>query len=333
MQATRVTRAATTRRSTQPTPQTDVTVVRTLLARVLEAVLVVLTMASVVFFAMRLLPGDPARLVLGDEADEASLAPLRHKLGLDAPLYVQYARFLKGLFTLDLGESLRHPGETAASRVAEALGPTAELAIVAVALGATFGIVAAMLAVGPWLGTRKAWIDRAATALAATPLLSFAPLLTFALAARARIVPLPGDPDAGFGGTLFASALLAIPLGAQVARVSRAALDEVARAQFLTVARAKGATSLRTWVVHALPASMGPIVTVIASQLGALLGGAVVLERLFERPGLGSLILEAYSARDLPVLEAAIVAAGAFFVVAQILAALVHAAIDPRVRR
>jgi len=101
----------------------------------------------------------------------------------------------------------------------------------------------------------------------------------------------------------------------------------------LTVARAKGATAARTWIVHALPASAGPIVTVVASQLGALLGGAVVLERLFERPGLGSLILESYSTRDLPVLEAAIVAAGAFFVVAQIAAALAHAAIDPRVRR
>lgn len=306
---------------------------RTLVARVLEAALVVVAMASVVFFAMRLLPGDPARLVLGEEADEASLAPLRHKLGLDAPLYVQYARFLKGLFTLDLGESLRHPGETAMSRVGESILPTAELASLAVAMGAAMGVVAALLAVGPWLGARRAWIDRGATALAATPLLSFAPLVTFLLAARARIVPLPGDPDAGFGGLLFASSLLAVPLGAQVARVSRAALDEVARSQFLTVARAKGATSLRTWVIHALPASMGPIVTVVASQLGALLGGAVVLERLFERPGLGSLILESYSARDLPVLEAAIVAAGAFFVTAQIAAALAHAAIDPRVRR
>lgn len=307
--------------------------VRTVVARVLEAVLVVVAMASIVFFAMRLLPGDPARLVLGDEADEASLAPLRHKLGLDAPLYVQYARFLKGLFTLDLGESLRHPGESAASRVADSIGPTAQLAALAVAIGAALGVVAAVCGAGPWLGERRRWIDRGATAIAATPLLSFAPLVTFALAARLRVVPLPGDPDAGFGGLLFASSLLAIPLGAQVARVSRAALDEVARAQFLTVARAKGATAARTWIVHALPASAGPIVTVVASQLGALLGGAVVLERLFERPGLGSLILESYSTRDLPVLEAAIVAAGAFFVVAQIAAALAHAAIDPRVRR
>ena len=306
---------------------------RALSSRVLEAIAVVLAMASVVFLAMRLLPGDPARLVLGDEADPVQLAAIRAKLGLDASLYVQYARFLKGLVTLDLGESLRHPGETAASRVAESVGPTASLATLAVVMGATGGITLALLAVGPWLGERRAWIDRVTTVVAATPLLSFAPLLTFALAARARVVPLPGDPDAGLAGLLFASGLLAVPLGAQVSRVSRAALGELARAPFLAVARAKGATTARTWIVHALPVAAGPIVTVVASQLGALLGGAVVLERLFERPGLGSLILEAYAARDLPVLQAAIVAGGGFFVVAQAVAALAHAAIDPRVRR
>jgi len=94
---------------------------------------------------------------------------------------------------------------------------------------------------------------------------------------RARVVPLPGDPDAGAGGLLFASGLLAVPLAAHVGRVTRAALAEVAGAPFLTVAGAKGARPLRVWVVHALPAVVGPIVTVVATQLGALLGGAVVL--------------------------------------------------------
>jgi peptide/nickel transport system permease protein len=86
------------------------------------------------------------------------------------------------------------------------------------------------------------------------------------------------------------------------------------------------------WVVHALPTVVGPVVTVVATQLGALLGGAVVLERMFERRGLGTLILEAYSTRDLPVLEGAVVAAGLFFVVAQALGVLAHLAIDPRAR-
>jgi peptide/nickel transport system permease protein len=155
-------------------------------------------------------------------------------------------------------------------------------------------------------------------------------VVTWALAGRAHLVPLPGDPDAGLAGLLFAGTLLAIPLAAHVGRIARASLSDIAGAQFLIVASAKGAPPARVWIVHALPAVVGPIVTVVASQLGALLGGAVVLERLFERRGLGTLILEAYATRDLPVLEGAVVAAGLLFVAAQATGTAVHVAIDPR---
>jgi peptide/nickel transport system permease protein len=303
-----------------------------LVVRVLEAAVVLVALASLVFFALRLLPGDPATLVLGDEASPAELAKVRATLHLDEPLLAQYGRFLRGLATLDLGDSLRRPGEHAMRRVGQALAPTAELAGVAVAMGAALGLAAAIAASGPWLGRMRPWVERALVAVAASPLIAFAPLVTYVLAARARVVPLPGDPDAGAGGLAFASALLALPLAAQVGRIGRAALDDVARAQFLAVAKAKGAGAARVWVLHALPAAFGPIVTVVATQLGALLGGAVVLEKLFEREGLGTLILEAYTTRDLPVLEGAVVAAGALFVVTQGLAAAAHAAVDPRVR-
>jgi peptide/nickel transport system permease protein len=175
-------------------------------------------------------------------------------------------------------------------------------------------------------------MERGLVAVAAAPLVAFAPALTWALAVRVRVVALPGDPDAGAGGALFASALLALPLAAHVGRVTRAALADIARAPFLLVARAKGGRPLRVWVVHALPPVVGPVATVVATQLGALLGGAVVLERLFERWGLGTLILEAYAARDLPVLEGAVVASGLLFVLAQAAGTAAHIAIDPRAR-
>jgi peptide/nickel transport system permease protein len=308
-------------------------VLRVVAARAIEAAAVVLALASLVFFALRLLPGDPARLVLGDAASEADLARVRATLHLDEPLPAQYVRFVRGLVTLDLGDSLRRPGTRAMARVAEALGPTTELAALAVGLGAVTGIAAGLSASGPWLTARsRLWIERALVGVAAAPLVAFAPLVTWALAARLRIVPIPGDPDAGFSGLLFAGGLLAIPLAAHVGRIARAALGEVAGAPFLLVASAKGARGLRVWIVHALPAVAGPIVTVVASQLGALLGGAVVLERMFERRGLGTLILEAYSTRDLPVLEGAVVAAGLLFVAAQALGTGLHAAVDPRAR-
>jgi peptide/nickel transport system permease protein len=308
-------------------------VLRLFAARAAEALLVVASLASLVFFALRLLPGDPARLVLGDEASPADLARVRATLHLDEPLAVQYARFLRGLVTLDLGDSFRRPGTSAMGRVAEAVVPTAQLAGVAVALGAVAGVAAALAASGPWLSPRsRRGVERALVGVAATPLLALAPVLTWALAVRARLVPLPGDPDAGAAGLLFASTLLGIPLAAHVGRIARAALEDVARAPFLAVASAKGAAPARVWVLHALPAVAGPIVTTVATQLGALLGGAVVLERLFERWGLGTLILEAYATRDLPVLEGAVVAAGLLFVVAQALGTAAHVAIDPRAR-
>ncbi len=306
---------------------------RVVLAGAIESLAVVVVLASTVFFALRCLPGDPARLVLGDEASEAELARVRALLHLDEPLLAQYGRFLRGLATLDLGDSLRRPGTRAMARVAGAIAPTAELAVIAVALGATAGILAAVAASGPWLSPRfRVWIERALVLAAAMPLLAFAPVLTWALAARTRLVPLPGDPDAGLAGLLFACALLAVPLAAHVGRVASAALAEIARLPFLAVARAKGCGPLRVWLVHAVPAVIGPIVAVVATQLGALLGGAVVLERMFERWGLGTLILDAYASRDLPVLEGAVVAAGLVFVLAQAAGTAVNVAVDPRAR-
>ncbi|MGD0529682.1 MAG: ABC transporter permease [Polyangiaceae bacterium] len=318
-----------TRRGTEAAARAS----RLVLGRAVEALLVVVALASLVFFALRILPGDPARMVLGDEASPAELARVRATLHLDEPLLAQYGRFLRGLATLDLGDSYRRPGTSAMARVGDALGPTAELAALAVAIGALLGIAAALAASGPWLspGARR-WVERGLVGVAAAPLVAFAPVLTWGLAARARLVPLPGDPEAGAAGLVFASALLSLPLAAHVGRIARASLAEVARAPVLTVASAKGAPPLRVWLVHALPVVVGPIVTTVATQLGALLGGAVVLERMFERWGLGTLILEAYSTRDLPVLEGAVVAAGLLFVAAQALGTAAHLAIDPRAR-
>jgi peptide/nickel transport system permease protein len=306
---------------------------RVLLTGIVESVALVLALASFVFLALRELPGDPARLVLGDEASAIDLARVRAQLHLDEPLLVQYGRFVSGLCVLNLGDSFRRPGTAAMARVGSALVPTAQLAGLSVLMGTLFGIAAATAASGPWFLPRaRVGIERFLVGLAAAPLVAFAPAVTWLLAVRLRIAPLPGDPDAGAGGLFFASALLAAPLSAHVGRVARAALAEVGREPFLTVAIAKGGPPLRVWIVHALPAVVGPIVTVVAAQLGALLGGAVVLERLFERWGLGMLILEAYSTRDLPVLEGAVVAAGLLFIGVQGLAGALHAWIDPRVR-
>ncbi len=299
----------------------------------LGALAVLLVFSTLVFLALRLLPGDPTALILGDEATAAERAQLATKLGFDAPLPLQYARFLLGLLRLDLGASLAHPSRSAFACVASALGSTSSLALIAVGLGAIGGIVAALLAVGPWLGRHRHRIHAAILVVASTPLLAFAPLLTWIFAVKLTWTPLPGDPENGGWGLLFAAALLSLPLGAQVARIGRASLLEQLGAQFLDVARAKGAGAIRVWCIHALPVAAAPILVVLATQLGALLGGAVVLERFFERPGLGTLMLKAYAARDFPVLEASIVAAGLLFVIVQMFAAGIIGLLDPRGQR
>ncbi len=312
--------------------QTPAKSVRALFLRVLESVLVVFVVASITFFALRLLPGDPALLILGDQASPEALAHVRAQLHLNEPLHVQYARFCFRLLTFDFGESLRWPGSEARTRVLLALRPTSELAVTSTLLGAIFGTGAAVLASGPWLGRYFRLVEWVLTALAAVPLLALAPLLTWLLAVRFHACALPSDVESGPSALLFGAALLAVPLGAHVGRVARGSLAEVSRALYLTTARAKGGRALRVWFVHALATVMGPVVTTVAAQLGALLGGAVVVERLFARPGLGSLMLEAYASRDLPVLEGAIVASGALFVMAQAAATGVHLLIDPRAR-
>jgi len=294
------------------------------------SLLVLMVLATLVFFALRLLPGDPTSLILGDEASLADRTRLAKQLGFDAPLAVQYWRYLGGLLRLDLGSSLSHPNRSAFSCVISAMRNTSVLALISVALGAFLGIMAAILAVGPWLGRFRHWVHSAILVVAATPLLALAPLATWIFAVKLAWTPLPGDPEDGTWGLWFAAALLSLPLGAQIARIARASLLEQEGAQFLNVARAKGASPFRVLCIHALPVSAAPILVVLAAQLGALLGGAVVLERFFERPGLGSLMLEAYASRDFPVLEASIIAAGLLFVAVQMLAAGVIGLLDPR---
>lgn len=296
----------------------------------LEASLVLVVLVTLVFLAVRLLPGDPTSLVLGDDAPETARIALRARLGFDRSLAEQWVRQLAGLATFDVGTSLRRPGVPAFDEVRRAFWPTAQLSLLAVGLGTVLGVTAALASVGPWLNAGREVVHRGVLLVAAAPLLAVAPVITFLLCVRLPLLPLPGDPDSGVLGLAFAAFLLALPLGAQVARIGRAALLEVARAPFLRTATAKGATRERVWLAHALPVTVGPLSVVVATQLGALLGGAVVLEKLFERPGLGTLLLEAWASRDLPVLEACVATAGALFVLVQATSAALVAGLDPR---
>jgi peptide/nickel transport system permease protein len=302
------------------------------LKRVTGAFATVWVVVSIVFFVMRALPGDPATLVLGEHAGAAERDALRRQWGLDGSLFAQYVQFLGRIAHGHLGPSLRDKTVDAVAIVARALPSTVALATIGVALGALVGVTLGSISIA-LRGRAVGSIARAAILVAsAAPLLAVAPLATWLFAVRFALTPLPADPQAGLAGLFFSGTLLAIPLSAAVARVTAGALGEATRAQFLVTARGKGRGPVGVWALHALPACAGPIVTVVAAQLGALLGGAVVLERMLERDGLGTVLAQALASRDLPVIEAAVVASSALFVIAQGLGTWVHAAIDPRAR-
>ena len=300
--------------------------VRVIVRRVVGALVTMLLLAALLFFATRVLPGDITPIVLGEEASASDRARLRERLHLDDSKSMQAALFARDVVLLDWGTSLRRPSERCLDRVREAAKPTAALAFTAVGIGAALGLALAVTTTV----TRSRRLRRAMDLVAATPLLAFAPVVTWLFAWKLRVVSLPGDPEAGLGGLLFASGLLAAPLAAHLARLTVALLEPLREGNALRLVRAKGATELRVWVAHALPQVASTVVVIVGAQLGSLLGGALVLERLFERPGLGLLALEAWQARDLPMLEASVLASGALFVATQVAAGLVASIVDVR---
>ena len=302
--------------------------IRATMRRLVGAIATLGLLLALVFAATRLLPGDVSSVVLGEEASAQERAALRAELHLDAPVPVQFAHFARGILTLTWGRSLRRPDEACLPRVLDAARPTAALALTAVALGAVVGSGTAVVAVVRSSRAIRLVLD----ALAATPMLAFAPIVTWLFAFELRVVPLPGEPDAGLPGLLFAAGLLALPLAAHVGRLATALLEPLRDGNSLRLVRAKGASELRVWLAHGLAQVASTLVVLVGAQLGALLGGAVVLERLFERPGLGLLALEAWQARDLPMLEAAVLGSGVLFVGTQLAAATVASLVDARSR-
>lgn len=288
---------------------------------------------TIVFLLVHAVPGDLAAMVLGEQADASARAALRHRLGLDDSILVQYASFWKRVLWLDWGASLSKPSMLVRTRLWAALGPTTRLALSSVALAAAWGIPVGLYA-ARHEGQARGRIARATmAALASVPLLATAPVLLYLLCVQWQLVPLPGDSDSRVVGLLFAASLLALPLGAHVARAVHGNLVELRRGPCLRVARAKGASAARTWFVHALPLTAGVVLTLVGAQLGAVLGGAMVIERLFERRGLGTLILESYRARDMVMLEASVLASAVFFVFTQTLFHSLFLWVDPRASR
>jgi peptide/nickel transport system permease protein len=284
---------------------------------------------TLMFVLLRMAPGDPATLLLGIDATPEQILELRQRMGLDESLFLQYVRYLGDVVTLDFGSSFRF-ASPAMSVVLSRLGATVQLTLAATAIAVTAG-----LALGIGAGRRpESRTDRLVSALSivfqAMPTFWIGIMLILLFTVRLGVLPSSGT--GGWQHLVLPAATLAMPFIAIVARIARASIAESMQAGYIQTARSKGLTEGQVVRGHALRNSLGPVVTVVGLQVGALLGGAVVVENVFAWPGLGSLIVQSVSYRDYAVVQAAALLIASLVVVLNLLTDISYGAIDPRIR-
>ncbi|MGQ9368117.1 ABC transporter permease [Azospirillum sp. ST 5-10] len=308
-------------------------VVRRLLSLVLTAWLATVA----VFVVLEVVPGDPALLMLGAEARPDTLAALRAELGLDRPAPVRYAAWVAGLAAGELGTSLTYH-RPVAELVAERLVVTVPLALGALALSTVLALPLGLLAAsrherpGDWAVMAFGQLG------VAVPSFWFAIVLILVFSVGLGWLPSGGFPGwrAGVGpaatALLLPAVALALPEAAILARVARAALLDTLREDFVRTARAKGLGHAAVMVRHVLPNALVPVATVLGLQFAFLVAGAVVVENVFQLPGLGRLVYQAVGQRDLVVVRDVVVLLAVFVVAVSALVDVAHAALDPRPR-
>jgi peptide/nickel transport system permease protein len=302
---------------------------RFFLRRLSHAAIVVCGVAVLVFSLIHLIPGDPVEVMLGEAAQPADLQALRHALGLDQALHIQFWRYLQGLAHLDLGNSL-HSRRPVLDMLLERLPATLELTIAALLLSISvalpLGVIAAVHKNSGW--------DRGAMAFAmlgvSVPSFWMGPVLILVFAVWLGWLPVSGRN--GFSSLLLPALTLGLGMAAILARMVLSALLDTMNEDYIRTARAKG-LSMRTVVWrHALRNALLPVITLLGLQLGALLGGTVITETVFAWPGIGLLVVESIQRRDYPVVQACVLFISIAYVLVNTLTDLVYAQVDPRVR-
>ncbi|EKS0178999.1 glutathione ABC transporter permease GsiC [Salmonella enterica] len=299
------------------------------LKRLLGLIPTLLIVAVLVFLFVHLLPGDPARLIAGPEADAQVIALVRQQLGLDQPLHVQFWHYITHVLQGDFGTSMvsRRPvSEEIASRFLQTLWLTITSMIWAVLFGMAIGIAAAV-----W---RNRWPDRVGMTLAVTGI-SFPAFALGMLLMQIFSVDLGWLPTVGADSWqhyILPSLTLGAAVASVMARFTRSSFVDVLSEDYMRTARAKGVSE--TWVVlkHGLRNAMIPVVTMMGLQFGFLLGGSIVVEKVFNWPGLGRLLVDSVDMRDYPVIQAEVLLFSLEFILINLVVDVLYAAINPAIR-
>jgi len=298
--------------------------------RVLQAIPVLFGISIFTFLIIHLTPGDPVQLFAGDKPiSEEQATQIRHQYGLDRPLWEQYTSYMGGVLHGDFGSGL-HSKRPVIDSLREALGPTLQLAlagvIVAVVFGLLLGILAALF--------HNTWLDSLAMVIAllgvSVPVFYLGLLLLLFLSFRIHIFPATGSE--GLKNLILPGFVVGFSSAAYIARLVRSSMLETMRQDYVVTARAKGLSERVVITGHALRNALIPTITFMGLQFAGLLGGAIVTEQVFSRPGLGRVAITAINNRDFPVIQGVVLVAAATYVVVNLLVDLSYAVFDPRIR-
>ena len=292
----------------------------------LPALWLVLTL---VFLLIHIVPGDPVEQMLGEGAAPGEISTLRHALGLDLPVHVQYGHYLRQLAHADLGQSFKFQAPVRRI-IFERYPATLELALVALLVCAAIGIPAGVLAAH----RRGSIADRAVSFFTlfglAVPNFALGPLLILVFSIAIGLFPVSGR--SGPRSFVLPAATMGVALAAILTRMVRGAMLEELSSDYVRTARAKGLPERAVLFRHAFRNALIPIITILGLQFGTLLAGAIVTETIFAWPGLGRLTVQAISARDYPLLQGCILVIAVSYVLVNLFTDVLYAVVDPRVR-
>jgi len=291
--------------------------------------LVVLLAVSVLVFLMsHLTPGDPATIMLGESASASDVARLRHELGLDRPIAVQYGLYLANVLHGDLGRSIRS-SRPVVEEILERFPPTLQLTLAAMALAVTAGVLLGAVAATIRGGAAETLVMGVSLLGISMPSFWLGLLLILFFGLALGWFPVTGGT--GWQALVLPATTLGAQAMAVLARLTRTSLLDVLPSEYVRTARAKGLAGRHVLFRHALRNALIPVITVMGLQFGALLGGAVIVESVFARAGLGRYAVTAVQARDFPVVQGIVLFAAAVYALVNLAVDVIYVVLDPRI--
>lgn len=297
--------------------------------RLLTVIPVLLAVSTIVFFLIHAIPGDPVDLILGEQALAVDKTQLMQELHLDEPVSIQYVRFLKGLVTADWGTSI-FDRQSVMSHLAEKWSATFVLAVCAMCVAIIIAIP-----IGVFAAIRKGTVWDQTAMLASlvgisVPVFWLGPVLILIFSVHLGILPISGRQS--LASLILPSITLGAALAAMLSRLTRSSMIEEIRREYVVAARAKGLSEKKVLFKHALRNALNPVITIIGLQTGTLLAGTIITEKIFNWPGIGSLLLDSISRRDYPVVQGCILVIAFAYVIVNIITDCLYRVVDPRVK-